>query len=78
MNAADVSKLMSQLRVAINPRHRNMRNIQGPEGRLLKLRKTVTALIKYERVELFQQRAHETQGYAERVSLFKYFQQISL
>ncbi|KAH8317182.1 hypothetical protein KR074_000688 [Drosophila pseudoananassae] len=65
MNQADVSKLMSQLRIAIRPRHRNLKNIDGPEGRLLKLRKTVTALVKHERIELFYNRADEARGYAE-------------
>lgn len=41
---------------------------QGPEGRLKKLRATVTALVKYERVELQYPRADEARGYAERVS----------
>ncbi|XP_065075837.1 large ribosomal subunit protein bL17m-like [Ochlerotatus camptorhynchus] len=57
MNQAEVAKLMSQLKVAIRPRHRNLKNIDGPEGRLDKLRKTVTALIKHERIELNYQRA---------------------
>ncbi|XP_053955952.1 39S ribosomal protein L17, mitochondrial [Anastrepha ludens] len=64
MNQADVSKLMSQLRIAIKP-HRNLRNPDGPEGRLLKLRKTVTALVKHERIELYYNRADEARGYAE-------------
>lgn len=70
MNQADVSKLMSQLRIAIRPRHRNLKNKDGPEGRLLKLRKTVTALVKHERIELFYNRADEARGYAELVSRF--------
>lgn len=68
MNQAEVSKLMSQLRVVIHPRHRNLKNPDGPEGRMLKLQKTLTALIKYERIELFTNRAHEARGYTERVS----------
>ncbi|XP_039966903.1 39S ribosomal protein L17, mitochondrial [Bactrocera neohumeralis] len=64
MNQADVSKLMSQLRIAVKP-HRNLRNPDGPEGRLLKLRKTVTALVKHERIELYYNRADEARGYAE-------------
>lgn len=69
MNQADVSKLVSQLRIAVNARHRNLKNPAGPEGRLLKLRKTVTALIKHERIELNYNRADEARGYAERVTL---------
>uniref|UniRef100_A0A182M8M3 Large ribosomal subunit protein bL17m n=1 Tax=Anopheles culicifacies TaxID=139723 RepID=A0A182M8M3_9DIPT len=67
MNQAEVSKLMSQLRIAIRPRHRNLKNSDGPEGRLNKLRKTVTALVKHERIELNYQRADEARGYAERL-----------
>ncbi|XP_065073504.1 large ribosomal subunit protein bL17m-like [Ochlerotatus camptorhynchus] len=67
MNQAEVVKLMSQLKVAIRPRHRNLKNIDGPEGRLDKLRKTVTALIKHERIELNYQRTDEAPGYAERL-----------
>lgn len=68
MNQAEVTKLMSQLKIAVAPRHRRMRNPLGPEGRLLKLRKSVTALFKYERLEMMWNRADETRGYAERVS----------
>lgn len=68
MNQADVTKLMSKLRFSIRPRYRKLRNIDGPEGRLDKMRKTVTALIKHERIELYSQRADESRGYAERVS----------
>ena len=68
MNQAEVTKLMSQLKIAIKPRHRNLRTPLGPEGRLDKLRQTVTALIKYERIELFYNRADEARGYTERVS----------
>lgn len=67
MNQAEVTKLMSQLRFAIRPNKRNLRNPQGPEGRLLKLRKTVTALVKHERIELFHNRADEARGYMELV-----------
>jgi large subunit ribosomal protein L17 len=69
MNQAEVTKLMSQLKIAIQPRHRRMKNALGPEGRLMKLRKSVTALFKYERLEMNFNRADEARGYAERVSL---------
>lgn len=68
MNHAEVSKLMSELKFAIKPRYRRMKNAAGPEGRLNKLRATVTALFKYERLELNTNRADEARGYAERVS----------
>uniref|UniRef100_T1H345 Large ribosomal subunit protein bL17m n=1 Tax=Megaselia scalaris TaxID=36166 RepID=T1H345_MEGSC len=67
MNQAEIGKLMSQLRINVAPRHRNLKNIDGPEGRLHKLRKTVTALIKHERIELYYNRADEARGYAERL-----------
>ena len=68
MNQAEVSKLMSQLKFAIKPTYRRLKNPDGPEGRLMKLRKTVTALLQYERLELHYNRADEARGYAERVS----------
>lgn len=68
MNKAEVSKLMSQLKFNIQGRHRRMKNALGPEGRLMKLRQSVTALFKYERLEMNYNRADETRGYAERVS----------
>lgn len=68
MNQAEVTKLMSQLKYAVYPRYRKMRNPGGSEGRLLKLRQTVTALFKYERLEMLYTRGDETRGYAERVS----------
>ncbi|PSN38076.1 hypothetical protein C0J52_00827 [Blattella germanica] len=67
MNQADVTKLMSQLRIKVNPRKRNLKNPAGPEGRLLKIRKTLSALVKHERIELFYHRADETRGYVERL-----------
>lgn len=68
MNQAEVTKLMSQLKFFVAPRHRRMKNALGPEGRLMKLRQSVTALFKYERLEMMYNRADETRGYAERVS----------
>ena len=79
MNQAEVAKLMSQLRVSVLPKHRRMRNNKGPEGRLFKLRQSVTALFKYERLELNYNRADETRGYAERVRIkFMAFYSIKL
>ncbi|XP_065359874.1 large ribosomal subunit protein bL17m [Calliphora vicina] len=65
MNQAEVTKLMSQLRFAVRPKRRNLKNPDGPEGRLMKLRKTVTALVKNERIELYHNRADEARGYVE-------------
>ncbi|XP_056630952.1 39S ribosomal protein L17, mitochondrial [Diorhabda sublineata] len=67
MNQAEITKLVSKLRIRANPRLRKFRSIEGPEGRLNKLRKTVTALIKHERIELNYPRADESRMYAERL-----------
>lgn len=67
MNQANVTKLVSKLNINVSPGPRKLKNPAGPEGRLLKLRKTLTALVKYERIELNLNRAEETRGYVERV-----------
>lgn len=67
MNQAEVTKLVSQLKIKVNPRLRKFRSIKGPESRLDRLRKTVTALFKHERIELNYPRADEARMYAERV-----------
>ncbi|XP_068630250.1 large ribosomal subunit protein bL17m [Battus philenor] len=67
MNQAEVAKLVSKLRIKVAPEPRRLRNLKGPEGRLDKLRKTVTALIKYERIELNYNRGDEARQYAERL-----------
>lgn len=69
MNQAEVSKLMSQLRVAIPKKPRNLKlgTEGGSHGRLKKLSKIVTALFKHERIELKYHQAHEARGYVERV-----------
>lgn len=72
MNQAEVQKLVSKLRFAIQPRHRQFRNIRGSLGRLEVMRNSVTALIKYERIEMYHPRADESRGYAERVSFEKH------
>ena len=68
MSQADVSKLVSKLRINIRPRHYKLKNPRGPEGRLDNLRNIVTGLIKHERLELSYRTADEARGYAERVS----------
>lgn len=67
MNQAEIRKLIPAVRVAINSRYRRFRNPEGPQGRIDILRKTVTSLVKEERIELNYQRADEARGYAERV-----------
>ncbi|KYN01766.1 39S ribosomal protein L17, mitochondrial [Cyphomyrmex costatus] len=68
MNQANVENLVNKLRYNVKPR-RKFRNIDGPEGRLRKFQKTLTALIKYERLELNYQRADETRGYVDQASI---------
>ncbi|XP_043255187.1 39S ribosomal protein L17, mitochondrial [Colletes gigas] len=65
MNQANVEKLVSRLRYKVRPTPRKLKNVQGPEGRLNKIKKTLTALVKYERIELNYPRADETRGYVE-------------
>ncbi|CAK1543068.1 unnamed protein product [Leptosia nina] len=67
MNQADVTKLVSKLRIKVPPKHRRLRNAEGPEGRINKLRKTVTAIIKYERIEVNYNRGDEARQYTERL-----------
>jgi large subunit ribosomal protein L17 len=67
MNQAEVNKLVSALKFAVRGRHRQIRNPDGSEGRLFKMRKIVTAMLKYERLELNFNKADEARGYAERV-----------
>lgn len=73
MNQAELSRLVSTLRVSVKPRHRQMATPEGPAGRLKALRATVTALLKYERIELYYNRADEARGYAERVIFCCFF-----
>lgn len=68
MNQAEVNKLVSALKFTVQGRYRNLKNSQGSEGRLDICRKIVTALFKYERLELNQAKADEARGYAERVT----------
>ncbi|KAF4522024.1 hypothetical protein B566_EDAN010901 [Ephemera danica] len=45
MNQAEVSKLVSRLKIHVKPKPGRIKNVDGPKGRLEKLRKTVTALL---------------------------------
>merc|ERR1712071_274420 len=67
MAQADLTRLVSTLKIAVRPRHRQFASPEGPAGRLRRLRATVTALVKYERIELHEPRADEARGYAERL-----------
>ncbi|XP_012139116.1 mitochondrial ribosomal protein L17 [Megachile rotundata] len=65
MNQANVEKLVSKLKFNIRPEPRKLKNVLGPKGRIYKIQKTLTAVIKYERIELIYERADETRGYVE-------------
>lgn len=67
LHQADVTKLMDGLKFAIKPKPRKFAHPAGPEGRLMKFRLTLTALLKHERIELNYHRADEARGYIERV-----------
>ncbi|KOX75286.1 39S ribosomal protein L17, mitochondrial [Melipona quadrifasciata] len=67
MNQAKVEKLVSRLRYNVGSKPRKLKNVDGSEGRLRKIKKTLTAVIKYERIELNYARADETRGYVERL-----------
>lgn len=69
MNQAEVSKLVSALRYTVRGEYRKLKNPNGSQGRLDTCRRIVTALFKYERLELNYAKADEARGYAERVSL---------
>ncbi|XP_033217436.1 39S ribosomal protein L17, mitochondrial [Belonocnema kinseyi] len=64
---ANVKHLVSKLNFKIGDKARRLSNPDGPAGRFRKLQKTVTALIKYERIELKYNRADEARGYVERL-----------
>ena len=64
---ANVKNLVSKLNFKVGDKARRLSNPEGPAGRFKKLQKTVTALIKYERIELKYNRADEARGYVERV-----------
>jgi len=68
MNAADITKTMSKLNILAKSTNRLMKNESGAQGRLAKLRKTISALFKYERLELNYNRADEARAYTEMVT----------
>lgn len=63
---------MNRLRIPVAHRARKLRGVlgmgSGPEGRMQKLRATVTELIRYERLEGSYRVLDESRGYAELVS----------
>jgi large subunit ribosomal protein L17 len=58
---------VSKLPIAVAKKHRRFGNVEGLYGRLIKMRQTVTALVRHERIELNYLRADEARGYAERL-----------
>lgn len=68
MPQANVSKLVSQLNIRVLPSPRKLKNPKGPEGRHDTIKRILTALFKYERIEVGYNTGDETRGYAERVS----------
>ena len=65
------------LRIVFRNRHRNLPKAEGlgsgPQGRINRMRKLVTALYRYERIEGAHHYLDESRGYAERVSFLLYF-----
>ncbi|KAH6927357.1 hypothetical protein HPB50_002318 [Hyalomma asiaticum] len=64
---ADATRLIPALRHFVKHRHRNLSSPQKHLGRVEKIRETLTALFKHERIELNHPRADEVRGYAERL-----------
>lgn len=67
---AEITKMVPRLHFAVRPRHRNIKNPEGPIGRIDRMRKILSQLFKYERIELNLPICDEVRGYAERVFLF--------
>ena len=67
-NIKNIKQLIPSLRIPILPVKRKLRNFEGPKGRLEKIGKTITELIKKERIEVNYHHGQESRVYAERVS----------
>lgn len=67
MNQSRLTQLVSRLPLRILPKPKKFRNVEGLYGRLKIMRKTVTALVRHERIELNYPRADEARPYAERL-----------
>ncbi|XP_066590676.1 large ribosomal subunit protein bL17m-like [Prorops nasuta] len=65
MNQANVEKLISKLKFTSKTKPYKLSNQDGPEGRLCKISKTLTALLKHERIEANYNRVDETKEYVE-------------
>ncbi|XP_015903944.1 large ribosomal subunit protein bL17m [Parasteatoda tepidariorum] len=66
---AEIAKLLPRIKFSVKKRHVNLKNVQdeGPYGRVKKIRTVLSALFKYERIELFMPKCNEVRGYAERL-----------
>uniref|UniRef100_G3MRP0 Large ribosomal subunit protein bL17m n=2 Tax=Amblyomma TaxID=6942 RepID=G3MRP0_AMBMU len=64
---ADATRLIPALKHVVTHRHRKLTTVKGSVGRVEKIRATLTALLKHERIELNYPRADEVRGYAERL-----------
>lgn len=63
---------MNRLKIPVSARPRKLKSIlgvgSGPEGRIEKLRRIVTELVRHERLEGSYRLLDESRGYAELVS----------
>lgn len=68
---------MNRLKIPVAPRARKLRGTlglgSGPEGRIERIRMTVTQLVRHERLEGGLSVLDESQGYAELVSVVQTF-----
>ena len=69
MNQAKILSLVTKLKCKVHLKAGKLKNYNGQEGRVLKLQKSLTSLLKYEMLELNFHRAIEVRGYAELVSV---------
>lgn len=67
VSSPQLNQLVSKLNVRVLPRYRTMSNPEGLNGRLRTMRKTVSALVKNERIEVSFYRGDEARGYMERL-----------
>ena len=66
MNQSSINRVLPALRYGVSKR-RKMAGGKLGYGRIENIRRTVTALIKYERLETLYTSADEARGYADRV-----------
>ena len=64
---ANINKTVPRIKFAVRPKHRKFCNPQGPLGRIDRIRKILTELLKYERIEVKLPMCNEVRGYTERV-----------